>query len=89
MFSKVAIEETVSKSTPSGKTEVLTATHHDQPTLGSHDGYDGHGLGALGAMETDFLSLRTDMAKIKLQMSELLTVPWMTKYGSETPVEVQ
>lgn len=76
--SKVAIAEDVtSKSSPSqGKTEVSTATH-GEPARGGHDGYDG-GLGALGAMETDFLSLRTDMAKIKLQMSELLTVPWMT-----------
>jgi len=74
--SKVAIAEDVtSKSSPSqGKTEVSTATH-GEPARGGHDGYDG-GLGALGAMETDFLSLRTDMAKIKLQMSELLTVPW-------------
>ena len=74
--SKVAIAEDVtSKSSPSqGKAEVSTATHGG-PARGGHDGYDG-GLGALGAMETDFLSLRTDMAKIKLQMSELLTVPW-------------
>lgn len=44
---------------------------------------------SIGAMESDFLSLRTDMAKIKLQMSSLITVLRERQQQGKVNPEVQ
>lgn len=82
-YDKVAIPEDTPAATKTKSAASTTATTQQGSTVarsvsetkGAKVKGDGlHGLNAIGAMESDFLNLRTDMAKIKLQMSQLLTV---------------